>query len=220
LTLGYISFELGSYKRAIDYFTKVAEAHPEYPNALLATAWSYVKLGKYGRAVLTLNKFLKKFPDDENAEEAHFLLGQSYLKTRDYDRAIAEFDFIVQRYPAPEDMSQVIASVRKAMFAEKKRIEGLKVDLLLLETKLLDTIPLRATDGVSHLLKKERERIEKQRDELAQNILSERKMFQSISDNVKTMERRLEQKEARKEWRAYAEYGKTRALFLKSIREN
>jgi tetratricopeptide (TPR) repeat protein len=220
LTLGYIYFELGAYKKAIEYFSDVDNSHPEYPNALLGMAWSHVKMGNFRDAVVVLNKFLKKFPEDENAEEAHFVLGQSYLKIQDYDRAIAEFDFIVQRYPGPEQMAEVIASVRKSLITQKKRIEKLKVELLLLESKLLDTIPLNATNGASGFLKKERERLEKQRDELAKNIVAERKLFQSFTENFQAMERRLAQKEVRKQWRAYAEYGKTRALFLKSINQN
>jgi TolA-binding protein len=55
-----------------------------------------------GRADLALSdfaEFLRDYPDDPNAPEAQFTIGEIHLGQLKYDQAVMDFDAILERYP-------------------------------------------------------------------------------------------------------------------------
>ncbi len=217
LTLGYLYYELGFYREAIKHFADIPDDDPVYNDALLGRSWAAIKLEDYQQAIITLNELLKHTQEAKYTEEAHFLLGQCYLKLGFYDFAVNEFDFIIQRYPGTNNIEARLEQVERGLVEQSKQAEKLGIDLLVLESKLLDMLPLVTTGDVPHYILEEKKRLEKTREALMKNILEERKIFEEFQWNIAKMREEMELKRRRRHWRAYAEYGKARAYFLKTM---
>lgn len=215
LTLGYIYYELGYYREAIAHFRRIGGDREEYPQALLASSWAAIKLNDHQGAIITLNELIKKYEGTEYGEEAHFLLGECYLQLGFFDFATQQYDLIVQHYPENNSIAERIATVQAGLHAQEKAIENMKVNLLLLESKLIDMIPLQTDGKIPQYIEKERQRLQAARDRIFENIRTERDSFERFIDSINDMRRLMERMESRRHWRAYAEYGKTRAFFLK-----
>jgi len=165
--------------------------------------------------VIALNELIKKHDESEYGEEAHFLLGQCYLQMGFYDFAFKEYDYISQRYPAANGLAEKVVEVQMGLREQEQAMEKLKVQLLVMESKLLTTIDLDKT--VPKYIKEEHQRLSRQQEQLIASIVAERKLFEEASQNIELMQQEMERKESRKHWHAYAEYGKARALFLKGM---
>ncbi|MCL4704602.1 hypothetical protein KJ068_05550 [bacterium] len=217
LTLGFIYYELGYYREAISHLRNLPENHKDYPQALLVRSWASIKLNDFQSAVITLNELIKKFDDSEFGEEAHFLLGQSYLRLEFYDFAVQEYDYIIRKYPEGNNVADRVALVELGLREQEKSLEQLKVQLLVLESKLLDSIRLDGAGQVPKYIQDHYAQLAKSRDELVDSILTERRIFEEVSQKVDQVRSDITRMESRRHWRAYAEYGKTRALFLKGM---
>lgn len=216
MTLGYIYYELSFYQEAIKHFADIPSDDPVYPEALLARSWCAIKLEDYQEAIIALNQLIDRSRDDKYGEEAHFLLGQCYMELGFQDFAIREFDYIVSRYPATNNIETRIEQVQQGLIEQRQQTEKLQVQLLLLESKLLDMIPL-ADHQMPKYLKDEKQRLDETRDSLIKKILAEKKVFQDFQWGIEKLKEDIVLKQSRRHWRAYAEYGKARAYFLKTI---
>ena len=215
LSLGYIYYELGYYPEAMAHFRRINPEHEAFPHALLASSWAAIKQNDFQTAVITLNELIKNYDEGEFGEEARFLLGQCYLQMNFYDFAFKEYDYISQRYPEANNVAERVVEVQMGLRAQEQEMEKLKVQLLVLESKLLTSINLDKT--VPKYIKEEHQRLSQQQDQLIESIVAERKIFEEASQNIEIMQKEMERKESRKHWHAYAEYGKARALFLKGM---
>jgi tetratricopeptide (TPR) repeat protein len=216
LSLGYLYYELGYYPEAIVHFRRVSPDHEAYPQALRAISWAEIKQNNYQLAIIALNELIKSYDDTEYGEEAHFLLGQCYLQMVFYDFAIKEYEYISAKYPETNNIAERIVEVQVGLREQEQMMEKLKIQLLVLESKLIDTIRL---DGkqVPKYIQQEHERLARLQEQLIENIVAERQLFEEVSQNIELMHKDLERKESRRHWHAYAEYGKARALFLKGM---
>ena len=219
LTLGYIYFELSSYKEALKYLKVISPTFYDYPDVLLAIGWTALKSKDYETALTALNKLLNEYPDNYNVDEAHFVLGQCYLKLGYYKFAIREYYQIIKKAPGNDNLTALNDEIRSSLTVEERRIEELRTQLLVLESKLLDTIPYKTGNGIPKNIAKELEKIHKQRESLLEKILKEHEIFEIVSSNVAQLKRQIEKRDRQRDWRAYAEYGKARAMFLKGLTE-
>ena len=217
LTLGYLYYEMSYYREAISHFRRITADREEYAQALLAASWTAFKAKNFQDAITTLNALISRFEDSEFSEEAHFLLGQAYLELGFFDFAEAQFDFIVGHFPETNGVAERLNQARLGIQAQEKILEKMKINLLLLESKLIDMIPLRAEGNVPDYIEQERARLAVARERLLQHLADERESFERLSDNIDEMRQLVERLESRHHWRAYAEYGKTRAHFLKGM---
>jgi len=217
LTLGFIYYELGYYREAISHLRNIPVNHKDYPRALLVRSWSSIKMNDFQSAVITLNELIKKFDDSEYGEEAHFLLGQSYLKLEFYDFAVQEYDYIIRKYPEGNNVADRVALVELGLREQQKALEQLKVQLLVLESKLIDSIRLDGAGQVPKYIQDHYDHLAKSRDDLVDSMLAERRIFEEVSQKVEQVRSDITRMESRRHWRAYAEYGKARALFLKGM---
>ena len=142
MTLGYIYYELGYYPESAAHFRRLSQEHEMYPQSLLAGSWAAIKQNDYQAAVIALNELNKNFADSEYGEEAHFLLGQCYLQMGFYDFEFKEFDYISIRYPETNSVAERMVEVQAGLRQQEQLMEKLKVQLLVLESKLLTTINL------------------------------------------------------------------------------
>jgi len=217
LTLGYIYYELNYYREAISHFRQITTDQEDYPQSLLAASWAAIKMKDYQAAITTLNTLIGAFEGTEYSEEAHFLLGQAYLELGFFDFATAEYDFIVQNYPESNGVAERVDEINTRLLQQEAAVEKMKINLLLLESKLIDMIPLQTEGKVPKYIEEERMRLNVKRETLFESIVAERDNFERFSVTIQTMRKMLERIESRRHWRGYAEYGKTRAFFMKGL---
>ncbi len=218
LTLGFMYYELKAYKPATKLFLDISDKHEHYQDALLGLGWCYLKLQDNEKVIESLNELIKLYPDSENAEEAYFLLGQAYIALRKYDDAIESYQTIVENYPDDFKIPSLIKKVNSGLEFEEDRVEKLKVKVLIEETKLLDAIAMNGYgENVPQYLIEEKKELKDFREQLIKNLLNERDNLLLMQENIDSLKKLAERRERRKNWRGYAEYGTSRALFLKQM---
>lgn len=218
LTLGYVYYELKSYKPAADLFLAISNKHENYQDALLALGWALLKNEDYLNVIKYLNKLIKLYPESANAEEAYFLLGQSYIARGEYDDAIEAYQIIVDLYQDKMNLPHIVQKVNNSLEQEQDRIEKLKVRILLEESRLLDAIALNGygKELPKHIIE-EKKKMKVFRESLIDNLLAERDNLHLMQETIYNLKQLAERRERRKDWKGYAEYGISRALFLKNM---
>lgn len=67
--------------------------------AAYAAAFEIFKEGKYERARLDFQNFLKQFPDSEYSDNAQFWIAESFYFENRFDKAIPEYEKVIKNYP-------------------------------------------------------------------------------------------------------------------------
>lgn len=75
------------------------EAVQETPEALYATAKQSFEKGEYEKARELFRSFLKKYPKSEKADSAQFWLGEIYYHEKWYEKAILEYQKVIEGSP-------------------------------------------------------------------------------------------------------------------------
>ena len=215
LTLGYIYYELGYFNYAYKQFMRVSPKFENHKDALLAAGWAATKMEKYEDAVGPLTDIITLLPQNQNTEEAFFLLGRSYLKLGMYDEALKVYDHLLSIFPKTEFAPTVEKDVNQSLAVERQSLEEIKMELLVLESKLLEIIPIGLEEQVPTYIKKEKDKIAQIREGLLRRIYEERQTFNLLSAQMQELEESINQRRNRRDWRAFAEYGRSRVLFLK-----
>ncbi len=63
-------------------------------------AFNYLKHGRYKKSLKAFRQFLKKYPNGRYADNAQYWLAESNYVSRFFDKAIVEFNKVVDLYPA------------------------------------------------------------------------------------------------------------------------
>lgn len=216
LTLGYLYYELGYNEHALAEFRSVSSSHERYDDALIAEAWAAINMDIHNEAIPPLTELISLFPNNDTSEEAFFLLGKSYLKIDMFDEALRVYEHLLAIFPEKEMVPSIVREVNLSLTEEKINIEKIKMVLLVMESRLLDSIPLGQDDQLPVYLKEEKQKIAETRMDLLKKIQTERETFNSLSNQMQQLQALAERRESRRDWRAYAQYGKSRALFMKT----
>ena len=67
--------------------------------SVYAAAYEIFKEGKYEKARIEFQNFLKRFPDTEYSDNAQFWIGECYYLEKKYENAILEYEKVVKNYP-------------------------------------------------------------------------------------------------------------------------
>lgn len=119
---GLAYLNAGKLKDAINKFDEVDREHPysEWARkALIMSAFSSYRRGRYDDTVQTANRYLSLYPGSSDAAYAQYLIGSSYFHqipdvTRDQSntkRALAALQEIVDRYPTSEYVDDARAKI-------------------------------------------------------------------------------------------------------------
>ena len=202
LTLGYLYYELGYFERSIEQYDLVTPDSDIYPAALLASGWSAAQMKVWHDAIDPLTRLYKNYETNDATQEGLFLLGRCYLKMSRFDEAIAIYDHLINLF---QDSSAVITTVKKVsadIKRERQKIMERKAQLQELENQLVKAINGDAS-------------FSSQQTDVLQDIQKERQELQTRLGQLDRLATATAVKEERRNWRAYAEYGKIRASFLK-----
>ncbi|MGE5893667.1 MAG: tol-pal system protein YbgF [bacterium] len=97
------------------------------PKALYDASYEYFKKDDYKRAREGFAEFIKRYPDHELADNAHFWIGESYFREKDYENAILAYEKLMKGFPKSP-------KIPAAMLKQSKSFEGIG------DTKTADTI--------------------------------------------------------------------------------
>ena len=90
MTMGFFYFNLGKYKRAIEYMTRTIELNPylrEDPHLLFRLGVSYYKEKDWRKAILYLELSVRNDPFETYKEKANFYLALINLETKNFREA-------------------------------------------------------------------------------------------------------------------------------------
>lgn len=105
LRLGELYQSLGNAKRAFDSYQKLLENYPqskEFDRAVeaqLAIADEQMDQRRFSRAAEMYTSVMATAPFARSAPATQFKLGQAYENQREYEKAIAAYQLILDRYP-------------------------------------------------------------------------------------------------------------------------
>lgn len=214
LSLGYLYYELNYLNEAVREFEKLTAASDLQPAALLATGWALTIMKSWEQAIVPLTQLYADYPDHEVTQEGLFLLGRCYLKLERFKEAIHVYDLLIDFYPEEKQVVTSAEKINANIERERKRVEKRRMELLVLESKLVDDLS-RASSGGAQI----EESMSLRQNELLQKISRERGELANRLDNLENLAAGTIVKEQRRNWRAYAEYGKSRAAFLQRQKE-
>jgi len=160
-----------------------------------------------------LETFVKEYPNSEFLPEVYLLLGQAHLKISLYDRSISYFDRILSMFPLKNENLELIESIKNKIEPVEKLIEQYRLDLLLQESKLIETIQLPSEKLLPNYMIDEIKELEKRRTYLLEQIDQEEDNIEALTQEVNSLRKLIQIRQ--QDWRSHAEYGISRALFLK-----
>jgi len=100
MTIAFYNFNLGKYKRAVEYITEALNLNPylkEDANLLFRLGVSYYKLGNWRRALLYLELTVKNDSFKVYKERANFYLAFINLETGNYREAYRNLERLVEK---------------------------------------------------------------------------------------------------------------------------
>jgi tol-pal system protein YbgF len=115
-----------------------APAVVESPQALYQKGLDLIqKQGDYPRGREALQDFLKRYPKNELAVNAMYWIGESYYGEKKYDKAILQFQDVIQKYG---DHPKAAAALLKQGMAFQALGDDKNAGIIW--QKLIDTFPL------------------------------------------------------------------------------
>lgn len=74
------------------------------PQRLYDTAYADFASGQWTMAIAGFETFIKSFPRSEQADQAQYYIGESYLLDNKYDLAVAAYDRVIANYPTGDQV--------------------------------------------------------------------------------------------------------------------
>ncbi|MBI4648042.1 MAG: tetratricopeptide repeat protein [Bacteroidia bacterium] len=95
-----VKSSIADYQAAVDLYSKVIQADPEYINAYLRRAFCYSILKEYEKCISDYTKVIEQNPQHTMA---YLSRGSAYNKLEKYDKAIADFNQVLELDPKDQE---------------------------------------------------------------------------------------------------------------------
>ena len=99
-------------------------AAPVDRDALYASVATKMQAGQYADARNAARIFLQAFPDDARAANANMLVGETFAKEKDYAKAIAEYQKVVDGFPKSDVVDDAFLAAGQAALDGKLCLEA------------------------------------------------------------------------------------------------
>ena len=108
------------------------------------SAFDLLKSGRYEDAAVAFQQFVAEFPTGSYADNAQYWLGETYYITRQFQRAVEEFDRLVSMHPNSQKLTHALLKIGYAHdelgnMAEAERVLG----------ELMERYPQSAAAGLA-----------------------------------------------------------------------
>ncbi|MDZ7721587.1 MAG: tetratricopeptide repeat protein [candidate division KSB1 bacterium] len=213
LTLGYVYYEMGYFKDALSHFRTVSPSSSKHPDALLAAGWTEANQKNWNKAASLLTLLYNNYENSPQTSECLFLLGRCYLKLGKYDNAVEIYEYLIEHHQDLQSSAHR-DSLQKELLFEKQRIQKRKMELLSLESKLVKSIYNQSENSYSPF-EQRKGNMTSTHFQLFRDIERERKEMNRLEQEIDQLKQQSRPVKSEHNWIAYAEYGITRAKFLK-----
>lgn len=126
----------GKLRQAVTRFDEVDKQHPytEWARkALIMSAFSNYRLGRYDDCIESAKRYLSLYPSSKDAAYAQYMIGQSYFKqipdvTRDQEstqRALDAMQLVIDRYPD----SEYVDDAQKDILVARDQLAGKEMQI-------------------------------------------------------------------------------------------
>jgi tol-pal system protein YbgF len=99
-------------------------AAPPDRNTLYDGAVAALQSGKYGEARQKFRLYVQAFAQDEKAPQAGYFIGESFAKEKDFDKAIVEFQRVIDSYPKSDVADDAFLAAGQAALDNKLCVEA------------------------------------------------------------------------------------------------
>ena len=214
LTLGYLYYEMEHYAQALNEFKQVSSEYENYQAVLLSSGWAATQMRDYKEAILHLTDFITLYPKSSDIPQGLFLLGRCYLKLGYYQEALQSYDYLIEILPQRGSLPDSMNMVHQFVAAQQEEIEKIKMDILMLESKFVNGLELELDRNAPEYIINEQNELVLQRQQILEQIHQERQILTTLNEKIVAILNLANTRDEQREWRAYAEYGKSRALYL------
>lgn len=108
-------------------------------------AFELLKEQQYEQAAAAFGQFLASYPDSQLADNAQYWLAESYYVTDDFDRALAEFQVVIDRHPRSRKVPDALLKIGYCNYELEQWPEA-KVALSEVQASYPDTTAARLAD--------------------------------------------------------------------------
>lgn len=91
---------------------------------LFQSARAQYTQGKFEQALRGFQDLLDQYPGSSLADDAQYMIGESYYNMKEYVDAVAEYDKVIKRYPDSENIPGAHLKKAFALFALGKKGQG------------------------------------------------------------------------------------------------
>jgi TolA-binding protein len=117
------------YKKAVEFYDMLLtyyKTSPLYASAQSRIGYCYFKLKDYENSIIELSNPAVESLSAEKKGEALYMLGNSYFRTAEYDKAQATFEDIIKKYPAIPFIREITYSLAWCHFQKNNFNEAYK----------------------------------------------------------------------------------------------
>lgn len=151
LKLGFLNYELRKYEKASKYFGLVSPGFEEYDKALLGSAWTNLKLGKYEQTIENVNRFFKDYLASNYTYEALVLSAHSKKLLKRDDSALQDLRYVANARRVLE-LSDKYNAERKELLDQLATLDKLEEEILERRDEHLYTITSQIRDHLQNML--------------------------------------------------------------------
>ena len=98
LALGRLSYELGDYLKATEYYQMLSSASDYYADQLYELVWTYIKQDNWAEALQAIEIFLIAFPDHRYTMQLQLIEGHLHMKELSFEKALVSYETVVDAY--------------------------------------------------------------------------------------------------------------------------
>ena len=91
---------------------------------LFQSAKAQYSQGKFEQALRGFQDLLDQYPGSSSADDAQYMIGESYYNMKEYVDAVAEYDKVIKRYPDSENVPGACLKKAFALFSLGKKGQG------------------------------------------------------------------------------------------------
>lgn len=108
--LGLAYSVVSRYKDASIFFLKAVENKPS-DGLLWTLGQTYYQMGDFEKSIVYIRQAIEKTKDRSLEQKCHFLLGDIFVKQKNYDLAVNEFDLILNKNPNSADAHYYLGEI-------------------------------------------------------------------------------------------------------------
>ena len=97
LALARTYYELAEFTEAISYYQKVGARSKYFVDRLYEMAWTFIGMERWDDAIGVIEVFLVAYPEDEHAIRFQNTLGDLYMKTQEYEKALMTYEKVSEQ---------------------------------------------------------------------------------------------------------------------------